>query len=77
MLRLMPQKLTAAELTALDAFRQDCCTPERREALAKDASGDEQDWFSLSIGYFVAKGLAPAQAHRLALHARYKLQYWS
>lgn len=40
-----------------------------------DAS-EEQDWYSLSLGFFVAIGCSNAQAHKLACAARYDHQYW-
>ena len=37
---------------------------------------DEQDWFSLTLGFFLAKGLSAEEAHDLSRYVRYKLQYW-
>jgi hypothetical protein len=38
--------------------------------------GDEQDWFSLTLGFFLAKGLTAEEAHDLSRHVRYQLHYW-
>lgn len=31
----------------------------------------EQDWYSLTLGWAIAKGLTPEQAHEFANHIRY------
>jgi hypothetical protein len=36
---------------------------------------DNQDWYSLSIGWAIAKGYSPAQAHTFSLYARYDRHY--
>ena len=33
--------------------------------------GNEQDWFSLTLGWAIAKGLEPEEAHKFAIHIRY------
>mgnify|MGYP003333640418 FL=1 len=39
---------------------------------AKDVDpGNEQDWFSLTLGWAIAKGLEPEEAHKFAIHIRY------
>ena len=38
--------------------------------------GDEQDWFSLTLGFFLAKGVAAEEAHDLSRYVRYTLGYW-
>jgi hypothetical protein len=40
-----------------------------------DAS-EEQDWFSLSLGFFKALGLSCEDCHDLAIQARYTHHYW-
>ena len=35
------------------------------------------DWFSVSVGYFLALGLSPSDAIDLAIHARYDKHYWN
>lgn len=32
---------------------------------------DSQDWYSLTLGWAIAKGLTPADAHKFATHIRY------
>ncbi len=39
-------------------------------------SSDEQDWFSLSLGFFAALGFTAEDSHELALLARYTYHYW-
>ena len=34
-------------------------------------SSNEQDWYSLTLGWAVAKGLNPEEAHEVALYLRY------
>lgn len=66
-------RLSDLEKDALQSFRWDVCEP----AIAKQIDGsDEQDWFSLSLGFFVGRHVDPKRAHHLALIARYDLQYW-
>lgn len=33
---------------------------------------NEQDWFSLTLGWAIAKGLTPDEAHEFASFIRYK-----
>ena len=33
---------------------------------------NERDWLSLTLGWALAKGLTPSQAHDFALHIRYQ-----
>lgn len=55
----------------LESFKTDIC------ANAKTIdSEDEFDWYDLSIGYFLAKGLDIDAAVDLALIARYDEHYW-
>lgn len=61
------------EAAVLVLFRRDCC---ERKRMRKIDPGQEQDWFSLSLGYFIAKGVEPKRAHTLAIHVRYDLLYW-
>ena len=34
-------------------------------------SSNEQDWFSLTLGWAIAKGIPPDDAHSLATYIRY------
>lgn len=36
-----------------------------------DPSG-EQDWYSMCLGWSLAKGMNPDDAHEFAIHIRYK-----
>ena len=38
---------------------------------------DSQDWFSLSLGWVIAKGVSPDDAHNFAIHVRYNLHYFT
>ena len=38
--------------------------------------GDEEDWHSLSIGYFAALGFDNDDCWELATTSRYKYEYW-
>ena len=37
-------------------------------------SAGEQDWFSLTLGWAIGKGLSPEIAHSFALHIRYNTE---
>lgn len=53
-------------------FKKDVCLK------AKEVDpGDEQDWFSLSLGYFLAKGCSPEESWDLSSEVRYDLEYWT
>ena len=54
----------------LDAFKKDICDDPK---LSKD---EEMDWFVLSLGYFIGKGLSYEESYKLSIHLRYHLQYW-
>lgn len=43
---------------------------------SKIDESDEQDWFSLSLGFFAALGLSNIRCHNLAIKARYTHHYW-
>jgi len=67
------------ETDALEQFRIWCEKDKKsddKQNCSKIDPSDEQDWFSLSLGFFAALGLSNSACHRLALHARYDLQYW-
>lgn len=64
-------KLTKQEKDILLAFKADVC--ERSNEV--DAE-EEQDWFGISLGYFIAKGVKPERAHLMSVHVRYDLQYF-
>ena len=55
----------------LEAFRTEVCL--RGEEIDPN---EEEDWHSLSIGFFIAKGASPKEARKLALEARYRHEYW-
>ena len=52
-------------------FKEQVCD----RSLAVDPGG-EQDWFSLSLGWALAKGLSPEDAHRFSIYVRYEKHYW-
>lgn len=35
---------------------------------------NEMDWYCLTLGWAIAKGLSPSDAHGFALHIRYKTE---
>lgn len=37
---------------------------------------EDEDWSSLSLGYFLAKGLSIEEAQNLACEVRYTHHYW-
>lgn len=56
---------------ALDKFKKEVCLKDKEI----DPQG-AQDWFSLSLGYFIALGINPNKAHELSMTARYTHHYW-
>lgn len=56
---------------AVKRFRKEVC-----EVCGKVDPGDQYDWFSLSLGFFLALGLSLDVSHRLSLWCRYDQQYW-
>lgn len=62
---------------AMEKFKALCVKEyaEADEDNKLDAS-EEQDWFSLSLGFFAALGFEAEDCHELALVARYDNQYW-
>jgi len=55
----------------LEKFRKEIC--ERSKEIDEDS---QQDWYSLSLGFFLACGATPQQAHELSIEVRYKHKYW-
>ena len=37
--------------------------------------GEELDWFALTVGWAIAKGLTPSEAHDFSIYARYERHY--
>lgn len=70
-----------AEKEALAKFEA-FCRADQTKPTARNQDGSkidqsaEQDWYSLSLGFFAALDLKPAACHRLALYARYTCHYW-
>lgn len=48
---------------------------ENTDGSAIDPHG-EYDWYSLSLGFFLAQGLSIENSAELATRARYKDEYW-
>jgi hypothetical protein len=42
------------------------------ERMVEVNSGDEEDWYSLTLGWALGKGLEPTDAHDFARFVRYK-----
>jgi len=55
----------------LERFKTEVCSKSK-----EIDPGDEYDWYDLSVGYFLAKGLTIADATNLAVEARYQQHYW-
>lgn len=79
-----PAVLSDAEAEALEKFKSFCLTqipvdeddPRRTDDEGLIDGSGEQDWFSLSLGFFAALGLHPSACHTLAIRARYTHHYW-
>ena len=50
----------------VEAFKTEC--DDRGAQIDPD---NELDWFSLTVGWAIAKGLTPDEANELAIHIRY------
>ena len=67
----------ATKTEMLNAFKELCLREfSARKNSKLDPSG-EQDWYSLSLGFFKAMGASNSTAHDLALIARYTHKYWN
>lgn len=64
------------EQEALDKFEAFCTADVKKNGGSKIDESEEQDWFSLSLGFFAALGLNTTACHRLAVYARYTCHYW-
>lgn len=53
-----------------ELFYQEVCSQSKKVDPA-----EEQDWYSLTLGWMIAKGYTPLQAHSFALYARYDRHY--
>lgn len=58
--------------TIKEQFKQEIC--EREKEIDPN---EELDWFSMSIGYFIAKGLSVQDAFNLASEVRYVDEYFT
>ena len=65
--------LSEREESVLDLFKQFCLASQSED---DRMDLEEQDWFALSLGYFLAFGLPVPDAFRLAGVARYTYKYW-
>lgn len=63
-------EVTPVQLDALKKFKEVCDKADEIDDV------HEYDWFALSIGFFLAQGLSPDDAHLLAVIVRYDLQYF-
>lgn len=63
---------TQEELEAVAAFRTEVCA----RSVEIDPS-EERDWYELSIGWFLGRGLAFEAAEEMALFVRYACLYWT
>ncbi len=61
----MVETMTRTELVRLFKLEVD----NRAESID---SAQEQDWFSLTLGWAIAKGLAPQDAHDFAIFIRHQ-----
>lgn len=61
---------------ALERFKQFCLAERSASKDEKFDASEEQDWFSLSLGFFAALGLNSESANKLAREARYTHHYW-
>jgi len=63
---------TSRERDAVLRFKREVC--ERRDDVDPD---EEQDWFSLSLGFFLALGIDADRAYSLSTWVRYDQQYFA
>lgn len=63
------------ELNALGESEEDLDEADRIQDSMLDAS-EEQDWYSISLGFFKALGLSNEDCHSAAIEARYTYHYW-
>lgn len=73
---------------AMEKFRQFCITQEKNAAIDRASMEDEdyvpisidpdqeEDWTSLSLGFFAALGFSASDCTKMALEARYTHHYW-
>lgn len=70
--------LTAEEQAALEKFKAFCIAEQQESDVNRKLDQDEnQDWMSLSLGFFKALGIENTRCWTLALKARYAFEYWS
>lgn len=70
-------KPTPEQSQALDDFKALCLADAAQsDPELKIDPGEELDWFAMSLGFFLARGLSLDAAHAAALHARYEFHYW-
>ncbi len=62
---------TKKEKQTIQAFKKTVC--DRSD---KVDPYEELDWFALSYGFFIAKGIEIERAHELSSWVRYNEQYW-
>lgn len=59
------------ERAIVERFKIEVC--RRAQEIDPDS---EHEWFSLSLGFFLASGLDPERAHFLSTYVRYRMGYW-
>jgi hypothetical protein len=65
------EPITDNDRRILMNFKTDVCDKSK-----EIDPGEEYDWFGISYGYFIAKGLSIDHAHKLSIIARYDYHYW-
>ena len=68
--------MTVTEADAIAKFKQFCEAEQVAGEEDKFDADEEQDWYSLSLGFFAALGFNSEAAHKMALDARYTYHYW-
>lgn len=55
-----------------EMFKAEVC--DRSKSIDPD---EEYDWYSLSLGWAIAKGMSPTKAHNFSTYVRYDLGYFT
>jgi hypothetical protein len=70
-----PAEIEAFKEFCMQSNKPELWTEEEREELG-DEPYEEIDFYGLSLGFFIAKGVKQSDAFYLATTVRYHFQYW-
>lgn len=62
---------------SMDKFKAFCLKEHAADEYTRFDGADNQDWYSLSLGFFAALGHNASDSHEMARLATYQYEHWT